>query len=197
MPVSRVVIADSDLNFRRQLKDILRHAGCTLIREAGEGKSALQIVFQTEPDLVILEDRIPGSEGIDIAEIIGEHGVAPVVLAVEPTREQNLEELARKNGVYGLLIKPLRETNILPVLEVALANFERVTRMQKEVKDLRKQLETRKLVEQAKGLLMEKKGFSEQEAYKYLQKISMDRCVPMARVARQVILALKKRNSQE
>lgn len=191
MPVSRVVIADSDLNFRRQLKDILRHAGCTLIREAGEGKSALQIVFQTEPDLVILEDRIPGSEGIDIAEIIGEHRVAPVVLAVEPTRGQNLEELARKNGVYGLLIKPLRETNILPVLEAALANFERVTRMQKEVQDLRKQLETRKLVEQAKGLLMEKKGFSEQEAYKYLQKISMDRCLPLARVARQVILTLK------
>lgn len=192
MPVSRVVIADSDLNFRRQLKDILRHAGCTLIREAGEGKSALQIVFQTEPDLVILEDRIPGSEGIDIAEIIGEHRVAPVVLAVEPTRQQNLEELARKNGVYGLLIKPLRETNILPVLEAALANFERVARLQKEVKDLRKQLETRKLVEQAKGLLMEKKGFSEQEAYKYLQKISMDRCLPLARVARQVILVLNK-----
>ncbi len=191
MPVSRVVIADSDLNFRRQLKDILRHAGCTLIREAGEGKSALQIVFQTEPDLVILEDRIPGSEGIDIAEIIGEHRVAPVVLAIEPTRQQNLEELARKNGVYGLLIKPLQETNILPVLEVALANFERVTGMQKEVKDLRKQLETRKLVEQAKGLLMEKKGFGEQEAYKYLQKISMDNSLPLARVARQVILTLK------
>ncbi len=191
MPVSRVVIADSDLNFRRQLKDILRHAGCTLIREAGEGKSALQIVFQTEPDIVILEDRIPGSEGIDIAEIIGEHRVAPVVLAIEPTRQQNLEELARKNGVYGLLIKPLQETNILPVLEVALANFERVTGMQKEVKDLRKQLETRKLVEQAKGLLMEKKGFGEQEAYKYLQKISMDNSLPLARVARQVILTLK------
>jgi len=191
VPVSRVVIADSDLNFRRQLKDILRHAGCTLIREAGEGKSALQIVFQTEPDLVILEDRIPGSEGIDIAEIIGEHRVAPVVLAIEPTRQQNLEELARKNGVYGLLIKPLQETNILPVLEVALANFERVTGMQKEVKDLRKQLETRKLVEQAKGLLMEKKGFGEQEAYKYLQKISMDNSLPLARVARQVILTLK------
>ncbi|MEW5898567.1 MAG: ANTAR domain-containing protein [Bacillota bacterium] len=191
MPVSRVVIADSDLNFRRQLKDILRHAGCTLIREAGEGKSALQIVFQTEPDLVILEDRIPGSEGIDLAEIIGEHRVAPVVLAVELNHQQNLEELARKTGVYGLLTKPLQETNILPVLEAALANFERVARLQKEVKDLRKQLETRKLVEQAKGLLMEKKGFSEQEAYKYLQKISMDRCLPLARVARQVILTLK------
>lgn len=192
MPVSRVVIADSDENFRRQLKDILRHAGCTLIREAGEGKSALQIVFQTEPDLVILEDRIPGSEWSDVAEIIGEHRVAPVVLTVEANYQQNLEELARKTGVYGLLTKPLQETNILPVLEAALANFERVTRMQKEVQDLRKQLETRKLVEQAKGLLMEKKGWREQEAYKYLQKISMDRCVPMARVARQVILALNK-----
>ncbi|MEW6275084.1 MAG: ANTAR domain-containing protein [Bacillota bacterium] len=189
MPASRVVIADSDANFRRKLKDFLRHAGYTLIREAAEGKSALQIVFQTEPDIVILEDKIPGSEGMDIAEIIGEHQVAPVVLAVE-INPLAMEDLARKTGVYGILAKPLQETNILPVLEMAMANFERVTRLQKEVKDLRKQLETRKVVEQAKGLLMEKRGFSEQEAYKYLQKISMDRCVPMAKVARQVILAL-------
>lgn len=190
MPASRVVIAHSDANFRRKIKDILRHAGYTLVREAGEGKSALQIVFQTEPDLVILEDKIPGSEGMDIAEIIGEHQVAPVVLVVE-INQRSTEEFARKTGVYGLLTKPLPETNLLPVLETALVNFERVARLQKEVKNLRKQLETRKLVEQAKGLLIEKRGFSEPEAYKYLQKISMDRCLSMAKVARQIVLALK------
>ncbi len=192
MPATRVVIAHSDVNFRRKLKDALRLAGYTLIREAGEGKSALQIVFQTEPDLVILEEQIPGGEGIDLAEIIGEHQVAPVVLAVQ-INQPGLEELARKNGVYGLLTHPLQETNIIPVLEAALANFERVIGLQKEVKELRRQLEMRKLVEQAKGLLMEKRGLSEKEAYKYLQKMSMDRCLPMAKVARQVILSLQDR----
>lgn len=192
MPATRVVIAHSDVNFRRKLKDALRLAGYTLIREAGEGKSALQIVFQTEPDLVILEEQIPGGEGIDLAEIIGEHQVAPVVLAVQ-INQPGLVELARKNGVYGLLTHPLQETNIIPVLEAALANFERVIGLQKEVKELRRQLEMRKLVEQAKGLLMEKRGLSEKEAYKYLQKMSMDRCLPMAKVARQVILSLQDR----
>lgn len=190
MPANRVVIADSDLNFRRKIKDILRHVGYMVIGEAGDGKNALQVIFQVEPEVVILEEKIPGSEGIDIAEIVGEHQVAPVVLTVE-INPRGVEELARKTGVYGILTKPLQETNILPVLETALANFERVTRLQKEASDLRRQLETRKLVEQAKGLLIEKEGISEQEAYKYLQKISMDKCLPMAKVARQVIFSLK------
>lgn len=190
MPFSRVVIADSDPDFRRKLKDFLRHAGCTLIREAGEGKSALAIVFQTEPDVVILEDRIPGSEGMDVAEIIGEHQVAPVVLTAE-TGPGGTENLAKKTGVYGILTKPLQEANILPVLETAISNFERVTALQREIKELRRQLEARKLVERAKGLLMEKKGLKEEEAYKLLQKLSMDRCAPLARVARQVIDSLK------
>jgi response regulator NasT len=190
VPANRVVIADSDLNFRRKIKDILRHMGYMVIGEAGDGKNALQVIFQVEPEIVILEEKIPGSEGIDIAEIVGEHQVAPVVLTVE-INPRGVEELARKTGVYGILTKPLQETNILPVLETALANFERVTRLQKEASDLRRQLETRKLVEQAKGLLIEKEGISEQEAYKYLQKISMDKCLPMAKVARQVIFSLK------
>lgn len=193
MSVNRVVIADSDVNFRRKLKDILRHVGFMLVGEAGEGNSALQIVFQMEPDIVILEHKIPGSEGIDIAEIIGEHRVAPVVLSVE-NNQYVIEELARKEGVYGILMKPLQEVNILPILETAMANFERISRLQKEVRDLHKQLETRKLVEQAKGLLMEKRSLREQEAYRYLQKISMDRCLPIAKVARQVILSLKDRH---
>jgi response regulator NasT len=190
VPVSRVVIADSDPHSRRKLRDFLRHAGCTLIKEAGEGKSALQAVFQTEPDIVLLEDRIPGSEGMDVAEIIGEHRVAPVVLLTDAD-PGDTENLAKKTGVYGILTKPLQEASILPVLETALSNFERVTALQREIKELRRQLETRKLVEKAKGLLMEKRGLKEEEAYRFLQKLSMDRCAPLEKVARQVIESLK------
>jgi len=187
---TRVVIADSDLSFRRKLKDILNHAGYLVTGEPARGKETLQMVFQIEPDLVILESRLPGSEGIDVAGIIGEHMVAPVVLTVDG-RQQDLGELVRKTGVYGILAKPLQEMSVLPVLETAIVCFEQVVKLQKQVNELRKKLEARRLVEQAKGLLMESKGLTEQQAYKYLQRLSMDQCLPIAKVARQVVLSLQ------
>lgn len=190
MPGTRVVIADSDLSFRRKLKDILNHAGYLVIGEPARGKETLQMVFQMEPDLVVLESRLPGSEGIDVAGIIGEHMVAPVVLTVEG-RQQDLGELVRKTGVYGILAKPLQEMSVLPVLETAVVCFEQVVKLQKQVNELRKKLQARRLVEQAKGLLMENKGLTEQQAYKYLQRLSMDQCLPITKVARQVVLSLQ------
>ena len=190
MSGTRVVIADSDLSFRRKLKDILNHAGYLVTGEPARGKETLQMVFQIEPDLVILESRLPGSEGIDVAGIIGEHMVAPVVLTVDG-RQQDLGELVRKTGVYGILAKPLQEMSVLPVLETAIVCFEQVVKLQKQVNELRKKLEARRLVEQAKGLLMESKGLTEQQAYKYLQRLSMDQCLPIAKVARQVVLSLQ------
>ncbi|HAP93711.1 MAG TPA: response regulator [Desulfotomaculum sp.] len=187
---TRVVVADSDLSFRRKLKDILNHAGYLVTGEPARGKETLQMVFQIEPDLVVLESRLPGSEGIDVAGIIGEHMVAPVVLTVDG-RRQDLGELVRKTGVYGILAKPLQEMSVLPVLETAIVCFEQVVKLQKQVNELRKKLEARRLVEQAKGLLMESKGLTEQQAYKYLQRLSMDQCLPIAKVARQVVLSLQ------
>lgn len=186
--VIRSIIVDSDLIFRRKLKDVLNHNGYVVIGESANNKDTLKMVFQMEPDLLILEHRLSVFEGIDIGGIIGEHMVAPVVLTVE-LRQRNIEELARKNGVYGILVKPLQEISLVPVLETALFGFQRVGELQKEIKELRKKLESRRLVEQAKGLLMEARGLNEQQAYKYLQKLSMDRCLPIAKIAREIVLS--------
>ncbi|HHW43580.1 ANTAR domain-containing protein [Desulfofundulus thermobenzoicus] len=190
---TRIIIAHSDKDFTRRLKEILRHAGYMVVGDAGDGRVLLQMVFQTTPDLVIMEDQLPGGEGISVPGIIEEHRVAPVVLTTGALH-YNPAELVRVPGVYGILPGPLLEEMVVPTIEMALALFERVMRLEKEIGALRRTLEERKLVERAKGLLMEKKGLGEREAYKYLQKLSMDRCLSMARVARELIGRLEKKN---
>ncbi len=191
MPGSRVFISESDLNFRRRLKDILIHSGYLIIGESSSGKHTLQMVSRLDPTLIILEHRLPGSEDLDIAEIIGGQMIAPVVLTVD-ARRQDVDELVRKTGVYGVLSRTLLEASILPVLETAIAGFERVTDLQKQVVELRKKLYERRLVEQAKGLLMESKGFTEEQAYRYMRHLSMDNCLPLAKIARNIVMAAQR-----
>lgn len=187
---ARVVVGESDRSFKDQLKDILRRAGYVVIGEAGNGRLLLQVVFQTSPDLVIMEHQLPGSEGMGLAGIIEEHRVAPVVLTAD-LQQANVAELVRSPGVYGVLPRPIQEEIVVPVIELALVFFERAVLLEKEVSLLRRTLEERKLVEKAKGLLMEKLGMKEREAYRYLQKKSMDRCVPLVKVAREVVEEFK------
>lgn len=187
---ARVVVGESDRFFKERLKDVLRRAGYTVIGEAGNGRLLLQVVFQTSPDLVIMEHQLPGSEGMGLAGIIEEHRVAPVVLTAD-LQQASVAELVRSPGVYGVLPRPLQEEMVVPVIELALAFFERAVLLEKEIGALRRTLEERKLVEKAKGLLMERLGLKEREAYRYLQKKSMDRCLPLAKVAREVLEELK------
>lgn len=184
---TRIVIADTDAAFRRSLKEAFRHADYLVVGEATDARSALQIIFQAEPRVVVLDPHIPGGEGFELTGIIDEHRVAPVVAAVSHL-QGDIEEFARLPGVYGILLKPLQPGTVLPVVETALASFERAMKLEKELRELRRELENRKIVEMAKGLLMDRKKISERDAYKYLQKISMDKCLPLPRVARNIII---------
>ncbi|MFZ5642203.1 MAG: ANTAR domain-containing response regulator [Bacillota bacterium] len=183
---TRIIIADADAAYRRSLKEAFRHADYMVVGEASDARGALQLVFQAEPSVVVMDPFIPGSEGIGITSIIDEHRVAPVV-AVVSLAQRDIEDFARLPGVYGILLKPLQDGTVQPVIESALANFDRAMKLDKELKDIRKELESRKVVEKAKGLLIEKKKMTEKDAYKYLQKMSMDRCVPLARIAAEII----------
>ncbi len=184
---TRIVIADADAAYRRHLKETLRHADYLVVGEVADARSALQVIFQAEPRVVVVDPHISGGEGIDLTGIIDEHRVAPMV-AIMPHTNGEIEDFARLPGVYGILLKPLQTWMVQPVIESALANFDRAMKMEKELNDLRQELANRKIIEMAKGLLMEKKKVPEREAYKYLQRISMDRCVPLVRVARNVIM---------
>lgn len=187
----RVLIADSDTQFRKALKDVLRYLDYHLVGEASEARAALQLIFQSEPSLVIFEPGLPGTESMDLAGIVDEHKVAPLVVSVDGARNET-EDYISMPGVFGVLIKPLAPWSVQPTLEAALINFKRTMNLEREIARLKNELETRKLVEKAKGLLMEKKSFSERDAYKYLQKLSMDKCISMSKAARRIILLFQK-----
>lgn len=183
---TRIVIADADAGYRKKLKETLVHAGYLVTAEVGDGRSALKAIFQTEPDVVIMGTKLPGAQGLEIARIIEEHRAAPVIL-LTASHEQQLLEDAKSSWIFAYLVKPVSEAQLFSAVEIALANFRRFIKLEEENKRLKKTLDERKLIERAKGLVMEEKGLTEKDAYKYLQKISMDNCVPIASVARQVI----------
>lgn len=183
----RIVIADSDKSFRHSLKNILRQLDYLVAGEAAEATSALEIIFQAEPEVIVMDPYITGREGIDLTSIIDEHKVAPIV-AVASYAYREIEEYAGLPGVYGVLTKPLVAGAVQPVIESAIAVFNRLLKCEKELSCLRKELENRKVIERAKGILMERKNLSEKDAYKTMQKISMDKCVSLAKVAESIIL---------
>jgi response regulator NasT len=188
---TRVVIADADTENRQKLKEILTHAGYMVAGVVEDGRSALKVISQKEPDVVIMDARLPGSEGLEIARNIEEHRAAPVILLTE-AHEQDIVEATETTWIFGCLIKPVEDKQLFIAIEIAIASFKKIVKLEEENKRLRQALEERKLVERAKGLLMEVKGMSERDAYKYMQRKSMDNCVSIARVARQIITSLKK-----
>lgn len=188
---TRVVIADTDENYRKQVKEILKQAGYLVVAETSDVSSTLQCLSKTEPDLLILDIDLAGFDSMQVTRVLEESRLVPVVLTV-PFSRRLVEEMATAGSIFGIVVKPVQEAALLPALETAMANFKRVKQLEKENMKLRRELETRKLVERAKGLLMEQKGISEKDAYRYLQKVSMDRCMSMLKVAKQVIAMMQK-----
>ena len=187
---TRIVIADADRIFLKKLKEKLLHVGYLVVGEVYDAKSALQVIFQTEPDLIIMDANIPGCEGLEIARIIEEHRVAPVLILTAYSQRELIEE-AKHSWVFGYLLKPINQENLFPAIEIAIANFKRFLKLESENKELKKLLEERKLVDKAKGLLMDKKGLTEKEAHKYIQRVSMDKGIAVSRVARKIISLLQ------
>ncbi|WP_066638280.1 ANTAR domain-containing response regulator [Desulfolucanica intricata] len=188
---NRIVIADADQAFLKSLKASLTNDGYLVIGEACDAQSALEVIFRTEPDLIIMDANIPGCEGLQFVRIIEEHRVAPVLLLTAYSHRELVEE-AKHSWIFGYLLKPVNQDNLFPAIEIAIANFKKIIKLERENKELKKLLEERKLVDKAKGLLMEKKGISEREAHKYLQKVSMDKSIPISKVAKKVIMLLQK-----
>ncbi|CCO08027.1 ANTAR domain-containing response regulator [Desulforamulus hydrothermalis] len=185
----RVLLADPDPEFRKKLKDLLQQHGYLVAAETEDGRSTLQAAFQSQPDIIIMEGKLPGCKGLEVARVIEEHHLAPVVLLTHHCHRELIEE-AKFSSVLGYLTKPIDEANLIPTLEMALATFKRLVKIEQENRRLKKMLEEKKLVDQAKRLLAEKKNISEQAAHRYLQKLSMDHSTSLAKIARKVILSL-------
>jgi response regulator NasT len=167
---------------------MLTALGYLVVGEVGDGQSAVNLARELKPDVVLMDIKMPDLDGIDAAKILTEEQIAPVVLLTAYSQKE-LVDRAKDAGVVGYLVKPFRESDLMPAIEVALSRFNEFRVMNQEVKDLQNALETRKLVDRAKGILMDTQKLDEHEAFRKIQKMSMNTRKPMKEVAEAIILA--------
>jgi len=184
----RIVLADADTTWSKNIKAMLSKCGYWVVGEAGDGVSALKIIRSRQPDLLIIDASLPGMDGLQIARIAHEDKLAPV-LVTSSSSHQGIMEKAREARVYALLFKPVSESTLLPAVELALVNYQEVINLERNIRDLKETLATRKLVERAKGILMESMGLSEPESFRRMQRQSMNQRVSMRVVAEAVIMS--------
>lgn len=185
MPV-RVVIAEDEAIIRLDLKEILEEEGYEVVGETGRGDEAVELVKEHAPDVAILDIKMPGLDGLSAArEIAGERRAAVLILTAFSQRD--LVEQARDAGTLGYLVKPFQRTELVPAIEVALGRFRESQVLHDQVSSLEDQLETRKLVDRAKGMLMDSHSLSETDAFAFLQKTAMQERRTMKAIAEQVL----------
>lgn len=186
-PVARrVLIAEDEALIRLDLKEMLEEAGYTVVGEAADGEQAIDLARKLEPDLVILDVKMPVLDGISAAERITEESIAPVVM-LTAFSQRELVERAVDAGAMAYLVKPFSKSDLLPAIEVAVSRHQQLRALAAEVQDLTDRLETRKLLDRAKGLLQRDGRMTEPEAFRWIQKTSMDRRTSMRAVAQAVV----------
>jgi two-component system, response regulator PdtaR len=183
-----VVIADDESIIRMDLREMLSNLGYLVVGETGDGVSAVNLARELKPDLVIMDIKMPDLDGIQAAKILTEERIAPVLL-LTAFSQQELVEGAKEAGVVGYIVKPFRESELVPAIEVALSRFREFKAIEKELSDTKNILETRKIVERAKGVLMDTQGLKEAEAFRKIQKLSMNTRKSMREVAEAILLA--------
>jgi two-component system, response regulator PdtaR len=182
----RVVIAEDEALIRLDLREMLEEEGYQVVAEAADGEQAVALVTEHRPDLAVLDVKMPVLDGISAAERIAAARMAPVVM-LTAFSQRELVERARAAGAMAYLVKPFSKADLVPAVEMALARYDELTTLESEVTDLRERLETRKLVDRAKGLLMDRDGLDEAAAYRWVQRASMDRRMSMREVAELVL----------
>lgn len=192
-PPRRVVVAEDESLIRLDIVEILRDNGFEVVGEAGDGEAAVQLATELKPDLVVMDVKMPKLDGISAAEQLSKDHIAPVVLLTAFSQKE-LVERAGEAGALAYVVKPFTPNDLLPAIEIALSRHQQIVALENEVADMVERFETRKLVDRAKGLLNEKMGLSEPEAFRWIQKASMDRRLTMHDVAQAIIdqLAPKK-----
>ena len=181
----RIVVAEDEAIIRLDIVETLSEAGFDVIAQAGDGAEAVRLALELKPNLVLMDIKMPGTDGLQAAEILSEHKI-PVVL-LTAFSSPDLVDRASAAGVYNYVVKPFNPSNLIPALRIALSLHERISAQVQEVEDVTEKLETRKLVDRAKGLLTEKMKLNEPEAFRWIQKASMDRRLTMKQVAITVI----------
>ncbi|MDO5700345.1 MAG: response regulator [Bowdeniella nasicola] len=182
----RVVVAEDEPLIRLDIVESLTDAGHEVVGEAGDGQKAVELVTELEPDVVIMDVKMPEMDGITAADRIMKDRICAVVMLTAFSQTE-LVERARDAGAMAYVVKPFNPSDLLPAIEIAVSRFHEIRSLESEVADLADRFETRKRVDRAKGLLMSKMGLTEPESFRWIQKTSMDRRLTMREVADAVI----------
>jgi two-component system, response regulator PdtaR len=180
------VIAEDEALIRLDLKEMLEEEGFTVVAEAATGEDAVRLAEQHRPDLVVLDVKMPRLDGISAAEQIAAARIAPVVMLTAFSQPE-LVERARAAGAMAYVVKPFTKADLLPAIAMATSRYDEVVALEREVADLRDRLEARKLVDRAKALLQSRHGMDEAQAFRWIQRTSMDRRATMREVAESLI----------
>jgi two-component system, response regulator PdtaR len=182
----RVVIAEDEALIRMDLAEMLAEEGYDVVAQAADGETAVRLAEEQRPDLVVLDVKMPRLDGIAAAQRIASQRIAPVVI-LTAFSQRDLVERARDAGAMAYLVKPFTKNDLVPAIEMAVSRFAEVQLLAGEVADLTEQLETRKLVDRAKGVLQKELGLTEPEAFRWVQKTAMDLRLSMRQVAEGVL----------
>ena len=182
----RVLIAEDEALIRLDLKEMLEEEGYSVVGEAADGQQAVDLAVSLRPDLVILDVKMPVLDGISAAEQVAAEQIAPVVI-LTAFSQRELVERARDAGAMAYLVKPFTKADLVPAIEIAVSRFQEVAALAGEVGTLKERLEVRKLLDRAKGKLQTEQGMSEPDAFRWIQKTSMDQRLAMRAVAERVL----------
>ena len=184
----RIVIADNESLIRLDIREMLEDAGHEVVGEAVNGRRAVELTRQHRPDLVLMDIKMPEMDGITAAGKIYETKIAPVIL-LTAFSQPDIVDKAKDSGVLGYLVKPVQESQLFPAMEIALSRWQEMQGLEDELEKLKDSLETRKLVDRAKGIIMAAHKLGEQEAYRRMQQYAMQKRVSLKDVAQSIIRA--------
>lgn len=191
MNALKIVIADNESIIRMDLKELLEDAGHEVVGEAIDGYHAVELTRKYHPDLVIMDIKMPEMDGITAAKIIADEKIAPVLL-LTAFSQQEIVDRAKKSGVLAYLVKPVRESNLFPAMEIALSRFQEMQQLEDELDKVKDSLEMRKTLDRAKGILMDAYNLNESEAYRRIQQYSMAKRKTIKEVAEAIIRSVMK-----
>lgn len=182
----RVVIAEDEAIIRLDLKETLEEEGYTVIGETGRGDQALELVRSLQPDLAILDVKMPGMDGLEVAKVIGDERICGVLVLTAFSQREIIEQ-ARDAGALAYLVKPYQKSDLIPAIEVAIGRFRELQALSGHVDALGEQLEARKLIDRAKGRLIDECAMKEQDAFSFIQRTAMKERSKMREVAERII----------
>jgi response regulator NasT len=182
----RVLIAEDEALIRLDLREMLQEEGYEVVGEAGDGEMAVTLAGKLRPDLVILDVKMPKMDGIEAGAKIAKERIAPVVI-LTAFSQRDLVERAREAGAMAYVVKPFQKKDLLPTIEMAMSRFTEIVSLEAEVEDLQGRLEARKIIERAKGVLQTEHGMTEPDAFRWIQRTSMNQRRTMRSVAEAVL----------